>query len=301
MPKRSQINLFIFAPYGSGKTTLLDYIQSKGLGYKIRTWTEPALLGSIDRAGKIVPPVTIIAAGKTMLVDEFQAVPSNLRQILLSLLEEQQAYRVLSFRVPTPVKLEREFWSVYAEEGYIWFRIQCSWIICSAFLLDSEEDRMLRSRCINLHLYVTEDDIAHGGLLRGLKLDDIAQLREELRGKSNQYTMQQYSELLKYIVEVLKEEELPLNLAYRIADDVLRLDNIEKLLGHSDGLKYLSTIILGIKNVSLSPIEWAILQYVVTHHPENVQDIAKALNLPEDIVSTYVDELIKRGILVWRK
>jgi len=149
---RSQINVLLNAPFGAGKTEIL--------GLRIMNWTKVGFLGSIKRDGSIIPPQTVLCAGRTVLIDEFQAVPIELKLPLLSLMEEQRADRALNFEVPQPIHYTSQdgFWSVRAEHGYMTTRIRASYLVATSKLGKTHTDKMLQSRCIQVNIQTTYED-----------------------------------------------------------------------------------------------------------------------------------------------
>lgn len=287
IPIRSQINLCIEAPFGTGKTYILETIRQKDLGYIMDRWTDNAFYGTINRAGQIIPPATILGAGKTIMIDEFQSVPIKLKLPLLKLLEEQRVNRQLLNKVAEPVELERDFYSLKAVEGFLELRVQASYVICTSKIYDNNHmDKMLLSRCIVVSLDFTVDDVYTG--LCKLNLDDVSELREKLVGYSGRYSSKEDKAFLDLVVQEITASGIPHNYVYRIRDDLIRIDNYVRAL-ESIGYDYkydyedfLPIIVAGIKRVKLRPSEletYATLPDLDSYHRQ------------------FVDELVRKGLV----
>jgi len=259
---RSQINVLISAPFGIGKTDLLTRIETAGLGLKVQTWTTAALFGSIRKNGGIVSAMTTLAAGKTVLIDEFQSIPFHLRQPLLTLTEEQTVARMLSFNVPIPINYSERFYSFTADKGYLKFKIRSSFIITTASLVFDEQTQMLCSRCVPFFLKFNFGDV--GKAIADIDLTGIERLREELVEEKPRVTTDDENDLLVIVTEELKERDISANYVYRLKDEMLRLMNISMLLGNSkdDAFSYFGELLSGIQSQALSISEFDIVERV---------------------------------------
>lgn len=292
---RAQINVLLNAPFGAGKTQLLELIEKKRLGYRVMNWTAAGLLGSIRKDGEIVPPMTIICAGKTVLIDEFQSVPSQLRLPLLSLMEEQRAERILNFKVPQPIYHEAKYWSVYAKEGYMTFRLRSSFIIATSRVGTSHLDRMLQSRCIQINLQFFYDDLKFG--ITDIKLDDIEDLRKELDEKQGYISESKMKEVLEYVIDELKMKDIPPNYAYRVNGDLIRIMNIEEQLGGDPdrAFRYLDFILHGILGSEFTPLELKV--YASLNGQTPLSEIRERFGISNKYVSIILDRLMEKGLI----
>lgn len=292
---RAQINVLLNAPFGTGKTELLERVERAKLGYRMMNWTEVGLLGSIRKDGEIVPPMTIIAAGKTVLIDEFQSVPARLRLPLLSLMEEQRAERVLNFKVPTPVSYESKYWSVYANQGYMTFRMRSSFIIATSRIGTSHLDHMLQSRCIQINMQVGYEDLQEG--IVNIRTNDIEDLRAELDNKQGKFKEKFLKEVLSYITEELRNREIPPNYAYRVTADTMRIMNIKELLGEDkdEAYDYLDFILQGILGSSFTPLEIKLYNSLNGSKPLN--KILEELKIPESYATVLIERLMQKGMV----
>jgi len=300
--RRSQINVLIKAPFGVGKSNLLDRIERAGLGYRMMRWTEKALYGTINTRGEIIPPTVIQAAGSTVLIDEFQAVPEVFKKPLLALMEEQVVDRELLTRVPTPVEFESKYWKVWANEGYMKTWIQASYIVCTSKLfLNIHTERMLASRCIVFHLDVDYEDMLYGTIK--VKINDIPEIKAELDEYQGVYTEAEEKKLLEQVIAELRARNIAPNYAYRVKDDILRIMNILSALGEDrdKAWKYLDIILHGIRCTEFTPLELEIYSRLNGRTPiskikiEGLSDSLKAEILARLIDKGLVRE-IKRGV-----
>lgn len=298
---RSQINVLLHAPFGVGKTEILDNIQRRGLGWKMSNWTPVSFLGSIKSNGSWIPPQTIRAAGSTVLVDEFQAVPFKLKRPLLNLMEEQEVDRALTFQIPKeedPIEFEDEFWSVFATGGYFIFRMRASWIIATSKRQDTHTDVMLQSRCVQINMDFDYEDVKKG--IARVKLDDVADLREEIKHKCywETVTYNFFHKILSYVVDTLKAEEVPPNYAYRVAGDLLRIMNVKGLIGEDidEAYDYLHLLIKGVMGVNFSPTAFEVLK--VLNKPMSKAEIKRATGLSAEDVRKAILRLKEAGMII---
>jgi len=267
---RAQINVLLQAPFGTGKTTLLQEIERRELGHIFRGWTEPAMLGSIKKDGTIIPPMTLMCAGKTVLIDEFQAIPHPLKTPLLHLMEEQRAERVLANRFPGEQKLSGKHYYIYVKDGYLSCHIRASYIVCCSKLnLTNHTERMLLSRCIQCHMNVTYDDILHKS---DVYLDDIHELRQQLEQYEGVYEQSEIETILNATLRVIKKRKLPPNYTYRVAGDVIRIKNVIEAAGFKKGYrKYIHFITSGVLGQKLTVTDLNILRALSANGREHMK------------------------------
>jgi len=292
---RAQINILLNAPFGTGKTHLIEQIERHRLGLRIMNWTEVALLGSIRKDGEIVPPMTIVCAGKTVLIDEFQNVPAKFRLPLLSLMEEQRAERMLNFKVPQPIRYDSKYWSVFAQEGYMTFKIRSSFIVATSKAGTTHLDRMLQSRCIQVNIQVGYEDMKRG--YGDIKFNDIVELRNELDNKQGYFKKSEWEDVRDTVIEELRSREISPNYAYRVSADILRIMNIKMLIGEDpdEAWKYLDFILHGILGSSFTPIEIKIYQSLNGRTP--LEEITSRLNIPKEYSKLLIERLIEKGLI----
>lgn len=292
--RRAQINVLLKAPFGSGKSYLLEKIERMNLGHRMMRWSDKALYGTINTRGEIIPPTVIQAAGKTVLIDEFQSIPFKYKIPLLSLMEEQVVDRELLLRVPVPVEYETKYWRVWANEGYLKTWIQASYIVCcSKLFLQNHVERMLASRCIVFHM-----DIGFEDLKIGLKvdLDDIAELREELDEYQGVFRKRDEEKIMDMVIEELRSREIPPNYTYRVKDDVLRIMNILEALGEDrdKAWKYLDIIIHGIRCTEFTPLELELYSKLNGKTPFSEIKIS---GVSEGLKAEILARLIEKGVV----
>jgi len=204
--------------------------------------------------------MTILGAGKTILIDEFQSIPLHFKQPLLKLLEEQVVNRQLLNKVYAPTKLERDFYALWAVEGYLWFHIRASYLIVTSHLGKSHLETMLASRCIVLRFEFTPDDVYYG-LATNLVLDDIAEIREQLKHYQGRFNREEDQRYLDLVMQELLNNNIPANYAYRVRDNLIRIENYIRAMNEI-GYKvkyraedFLPIMLAGIKGIKLRPIE----------------------------------------------
>ena len=305
---RGQINVLLVFPFGSGKTTLLTEIQKRGLGVKLKHWTRVSVTGTITRSGQVVPPSTIIGAGKTILIDEFHAIHPELRAHLLALMEEQETERSLGFKIPSeanpPIIINEKYWSMYAELGYLRFRIQASYLVSTAYYVPhSPIDRMLLSRTIQVWGHLRFEDLSVP-LIDYKMLDRIAEERsaieEYYEDKQPEVSSSEYEEILEFVMDYCKKNEVSPEYVRRLIGDVIRVMKIYEALGEDTDKAYnlVPIIVAGIKRTYLTPIDWRVL-FAVYDGIGSESELEKVLGLNDELHES-LERLRKFG-LVTRK
>ena len=295
---RSQVNILINAPFGAGKTEILEKIERKGLGRRIMNWTKVGFLGTIKRNGEIVPPQTVLCAGKTVLIDEFQAVPVELKLPLLSLMEEQRADRVLSFEVPQPINYVSSdgYWSVTAEHGCMTTKVRASYLVVTSKLNKTHTDRMLQSRCIQINIQTTYEDLKHG--IASIKLDSIQEIRNEIKDYKGLFTEEEYKEVLNTVIDELKRKEIPPNYGYRVTAELIRIMNIKDALGEDrdEAYKLLDFILHGIQGSYYTPLEFKVYS-LLREKERTAREISKILEISETTTKAVLNKLMSKSIV----
>ena len=159
-----QVNVMLNMPSGAGKSTYVTEIEDKDF-VKLIDFTMPALVGSIDDKGEIVPGYLIKAAGKVLWIDESHRVRSSAQSALLSVLERQWASRVLGRSVKRPTRFRRK----YVKASTIDNEIKIDYVRLSVLMSGlfsphkkkkaSLDDYALSSRFLHLTLKATFDDL----------------------------------------------------------------------------------------------------------------------------------------------
>jgi hypothetical protein len=114
---RANINALLVSPFGTGKTTSLVKMEGAVAANDI---TFPGMIGTINSEGEFVPGLAIQAAGKVLVIDEFQKMDNMVKNAMNSLMEYPHTYsRNLGYSVRKPFKLKRRNCSVNVRNGWI--------------------------------------------------------------------------------------------------------------------------------------------------------------------------------------
>ena len=305
---RGQINVLLVFPFGSGKTTLLTEIQKRELGVKLKHWTRVSVTGTITRSGQVVPPSTIIGAGKTILIDEFHAIHPELRIHLLALMEEQETERSLGFKIPAdanpPIVINEKYWSMYAELGYLRFRIQASYLVSTAYYVPhSPIDRMLLSRTIQVWGQLRYADL-NVPLINYKMLDKIAEERraieEYYEDKQPEVSSSEYEEILEFVMDYCKKNEVSPEYVRRLVGDVIRVMKIYEALGENTDKAYdlVPIIVAGIKRTYLTPIDLRVL-FAIYSGIRSESELERVLGFNDETHES-IDKLKSLGLITRR-
>lgn len=130
---RANTNVILALPLGSGKTTNLLQIPEK-MRVLVNDVTFPGMVGSITKNGDFVEGATLKAAGKVLLLDEFNKVPKDVKDAMNNLLEQREHPRNLGFMASRPFKKNTVFSRVHVDKGYISVKSKFSCIASTMYL-----------------------------------------------------------------------------------------------------------------------------------------------------------------------
>lgn len=109
--QKAQIHCIMLEPFASGKSTLYEQIPEKAK-YLLYNVTSAGFHGSIQKDGRISKGVIERAAGKCLIIDEIQNIPSSVKTSMLALFEQQRYSRSLGYSVSTPYKKRGKYFSI---------------------------------------------------------------------------------------------------------------------------------------------------------------------------------------------
>jgi len=116
---RANINACLVMPFGSGKSTNLIQIKPEHC-VKSNDMTFAGMIGTISKDGDFNEGSIIKAAGKLLVVDEFQSLDDTAKNAMNSLLEYPHTYsRNLGFQVKHPIRQKGKYFSLRVEKGCI--------------------------------------------------------------------------------------------------------------------------------------------------------------------------------------
>lgn len=114
---RANINAMLVMPFGSGKST--SFIQVSDC-VKANDMKFSGMVGTINKDGEFNPGSIMKAAGKLLVIDEFQKLDDATKDAMNSLLEYPHTYsRNLGLHVKKPFKMNRKNVRVSVKEGTI--------------------------------------------------------------------------------------------------------------------------------------------------------------------------------------
>lgn len=117
--ERANLNVMIALPLGGGKTTNLLKIAN---GFYLNDLTFPGVIGTINREGELIEGGVISSAGKVLILDEFNAVPKDVKEALNQILEQKWYGRNLAYKLKSNVRKKGKFYEVVGKGN--WFKIR---------------------------------------------------------------------------------------------------------------------------------------------------------------------------------
>ena len=159
-----QVNVMLNMPSGAGKSTYISEVEDRDF-VKLIDFSMPALIGSIDEKGEIVPGYLIKAAGKVLWIDESHRIRPSAQAALLSVLERQWASRILGRSVRRKTTVRRKFVKASTIDNEIRIDyVRLSVLMSGLFSPHKKkkatlDDNALASRFLHLTLKTTFDDL----------------------------------------------------------------------------------------------------------------------------------------------
>jgi len=304
---RSQLNLLIVAPYGSGKTTMSIQIEKEGLGYRLVNFTKASVLGTINRSGEFVPPVILKGAGRAILIDEFQNINPEVRDVLLSLMEEQRAEKELAFTVTSPINVTGDFYKIVVEDGSIKINVRACYIITTMKInLRRVQDLALLSRCYPIiagFTYEDAEDVIMGR--RKLDLSRVRRFRDLFVNVRTEISEVVSKAIFDDVVRVFKSFNIEAGHVLRAYGDIVRIANVISILEGEDNVKYYDELdiyirlyALGIKGCELTFREHAILKILNEYGDLHISDIKHYLPYNDSQIAQSLRLLAEKNLIV---
>jgi hypothetical protein len=114
---RANINALLVSVFGTGKTS--SFIKMEG-AVAANDISFPGMIGTITKDGEFNPGLVVKAAGKLLIIDEFQKMDDTTKNAMNSILEYPHTYsRNLGFAAKRPFNLNRKGCVVKVKEGWI--------------------------------------------------------------------------------------------------------------------------------------------------------------------------------------
>lgn len=304
---RSQMNTLVISPYGSAKTTMSRYIEKLELGIRLGKYTEAGLLGTISKNGGIKHPDVIRGAGKTIMVDEFQNIPTYLRDNLLNLLEEQLAERSLGFEAPQ-MDIREDFWGIKTVGGSFQINVRASYLIHTMSLHRRRTaDLALLSRCFPVALgFNLEDaeDIIMGR--RTFNFEWVEPLQEQFKNVemvAKNSTIEGVWNLVKDLCLKYKIEEA--GHALRAHGDLMRILNVLSILEGEKQVEFYEEIeayariyLMSVVGSELGYREHAILSHISKNEEVKIKDLGnKFEEYTDQQIIKSLNMLIEKGLI----
>jgi len=301
---RSQIHVLLLKPFGTGKTTTLVKIPDSE---DLISTTAPGVVGSINERGEYIEGSAVQAAGRVLVIDEFQNLSREARNAMLNLLDHQFYNKSLGYKFTEKNKIvsRRKFSRVWVKGNkiHIESRFSC---VCGGTYVRRERmnDKAWLSRFVPVSVKFTLDDIYK--LLKG---------ELEIKLKMEDYTEPPvFEDYLKFVDEhknictslpFVKSISRSDDFGYisRNAIDMARVaafysrnrgsvDDWEKIL------RFVPITLYNYMTSTLTLDEYNILGIVHDDPKTTNRDIAKNLGLSEQFVSTAIKVLRSKG-LIW--
>jgi len=306
MKLRSQLNILILAPYGSGKTTLTRQIEQEGLGVRITRYTYASIIGTITRSGEIKEPAVVKGAGKLIMIDEFQNIRAELRDELLTLMEEQLAERELAFTVNHPICKKGKYYEIIAEGGSLRTRVRASYMITTMDLkFRRMQDFALLSRCFPISLGFNLDDAE--ALIKGEITYDFSDVKDVLHLFDNKETKISEEESMK-IFDMLRglaeKYKIEAGHVMRMWGDMVRIANVLSILKGYDEVKYTPALktyakiyVQGIRGAELGAREFQVLDYIEKKGSVTTTELEEQFNYSRGQLMSILSLLKEKGFI----
>jgi len=306
--ERANINVLIALPLGSGKTTNLLQIENAHL---VNDVSFPGVVGTVTKDGEFVEGACIKAAGKVLLLDEFNRVPKDVKDALNNLLEQRAHPRNLGFRVRKNMTSNRKFCQIKIKGGYLYTRARFSCITSTMFLKVKEykgksmSDIAWFTRFIPVR-FIPDIDY-YEKLTKGEKIlkvnpkvkeIDEFYFRDYLKAHKIYWDWMKNSPYFDYF----KQNPYDRGALSRFLQDAVRLSafvaslNNRKNIYLSDFesvMKFLPLMVSNYISYNLSEKEQKVLELL----PLSQHEIAERLGISEPRVSQIVDKLRRRGLI----
>lgn len=318
---RQQIHALIIKPFGTGKSTVLKSFQPDSY-HELAMPTMPGLIGSITKTGDRVDGAICQAAGKTLVIDEYQQLSENTRECMLKLLEDQyMPERPIGYKAADQTKtINRKHISITYNKSSVQInRINFSCLCLGTRNRHGDTNQPWMSRFICMPIIVTDKD-AHD-LLLGRSSYNV-----KYQPLERPIIMENYSEFVNEVWEYKNTKTPLLNMSLnqneigygpRAVTDLVRLacyeeavrfhnETSEPLAGtHRLELKpeprrYLPTLDLimhGYKSAELTEQQYCIYNMLTSGLFNTQQEIADRLGVAQSEIARTFKKLKESGYI----
>lgn len=224
--ERSQINIFVQAPFGEFKSTIFNFVSQHYPSIVLTDISFPKLVGSFDvKSRTVIPSASWEYRNKTIILDEFY-FRKGILNALLGLMEGGEYSRAMARNLlKTTNRKDGDLYFKCSKSGWIKVKTRCNWIIGTMHNVANVPrvtyDALI-SRCIPIYYKLFPD-----------------QFKEILEGKRKLFTPLDFGEPLmqiewddvEYVWSVINDSDLVRysykhNLIARTLGDCLRCYNI---------------------------------------------------------------------------
>lgn len=128
--ERSQINVFVQAPFGEFKSTIFNYVSQHYLSVVLTDISFPKLVGSFDvKSRTVIPSACWEYRNKTIILDEFY-FREGIINALLGLMEGGEYSRAMARNLlKTTNRKDGDLYFKCSKTGWIKVKTRCNWII----------------------------------------------------------------------------------------------------------------------------------------------------------------------------
>lgn len=177
---RGALNIYIDAPISFGKSTIIREIEANNLCVVIRELTPASVLGTIKRDGTFLAGVVEKFNNNSVIIDEFQSVRKDVKEILLGLMEESKYEKALAYHVTYPYRSD----CVTVDKNFIKVKVNSSFIVTSMLSNKTQLLSAIISRCLPLFVYDRRVDVFEKFLYPSsvsINRGEIERARKELK------------------------------------------------------------------------------------------------------------------------
>jgi len=302
---RGVIHSMLVMPFGSGKTSLFVSVKEAISAHDI---SFPGLIGTITKEGELIESEVMKAAGKILIIDEFQKLSIDVRNAMNSILEYPHVYtRTLGYRIRNRVVKRGKYYRVVAKRDSNMFEIYSRFSCIAGGMYVNTRKTISKawfSRFIPIRMHPSVD--WYEKLSRGEKIIFINPKLRELKFEFNNYLdfhsiywdLIKSSDILKYFSARPEER----GYLVRCLQDLVRLSAFVASLDNSAEIndEYM---------VSLSVLPNILASYIFSDLDEvdmcilnkwpnlNQTELASEFGLTQAAISTRIRVLKEEGLL----
>lgn len=310
--ERSNIHVLIQQPFGTGKSSIIDdmFIRAQKSILRTSSHTLAGFLGTISQEDNtFIPGDAIRGAGKTIVIDEGQALPDNFRDTLKSLLEDQWASRTMGVFLKD--KSQRgQYYTVKSHKTGNGFNITAQFSLL-AFSEDIPPwfEQAFISRFITIRRTITLDDlpkISRGD--RDVQLELPPRRKEDKKARTHLYRYMNnihkpYSEFLQQMPIVKQFSDKHLGYLLRTYMTLARLSAYWVRKGKTEeeaaenALSYTAPILYGyIRNTHFNADEIRSFD-AITQGCHTMLQVQGATNISEYRLKVIIAKLQQYGMI----